>query len=319
MKLPETHNDDHKFPDFNVSQNDSDSLSINENKFSNSDANNLYNSYFFNRNLQTSTTENRNMFLPIQNNYEYDSNNNEADEIYFYPINQDNNGNEFNNIIIINEEDNNNINNNNDNNNINNNEILETQTVKIFHIKKIPHNKKGRKGKNSFRKTKSDRNREDDILNKIEVIAINDSKIIINIEINNYYKEKKNDYLLRKIKPLFQNANVKTKKEYLNKTIKDIFSSEISKRFKDSKKNINYNKKRIDKIIKENKSKKLIEIFNETFESFYEKYINNIYPVCQLKDEIEKYKNEDISYGQKFEDSAKNFIDIIKGKKSRIK
>ena len=305
MNFPGIFNDDHKFPDFYVSQNDSDSFSVIDNDINKSNNINYNNLYYIDRNLPTSITENRNGPFQLQNNYEGISNNfNEAYEINF----QDNDENELNNSFNTND----NI--NDINNNINNNNgILETQKQKkIFDIQKTKHNKKGRKSKNSFRKTKSDRNRQDDIIDKIKVIIINGIRIIINKEIEIFYKNKKARYLIRKIKTL--KARVQEEKKCLKTTIKEIFSNKISDRYSDSNKNENYNKKIIDKIIAENEAKQLILIFNETLESMYEKLINNVFPEFQLKKEIEKYKNEDMIYAENFEKTANRFVEIINKK-----
>ena len=193
----------------------------------------------------------------------------------------------------------------------------------IFYLKKINKNL-GRRKKNRVysSKTVNDKFRENNITPVIKRRLINSSLSYINKKISlNYNEEKEKDkYLLKKIKPNFVKAkNKKEERQYLSKKISEIFSDDLSSKYSRFKNEKDFNKKLISKIIKENKAKEVIEIFNSTLVEMYEKYISNeIADFCLNADLDEIKKKNEKKYVEEFEEKAKRLIKII-NKKERAK
>jgi len=193
----------------------------------------------------------------------------------------------------------------------------------IFYFKRINKNL-GRRKKNRVysSKTVNDKFRENNITPVIKRRLINSSLSYINKKITLYYNEekKKDKYLLKKIKPNFVKAkNKKEERQYLSKKISEIFSDDLSSKYSRFKNEKDFNKKLISKIIKENKAKEVIEIFNSTLVEMYEKYISNeIADFCLNADLDEIKKKNEKKYVEEFEEKAKRLIKII-NKKERAK
>ena len=193
----------------------------------------------------------------------------------------------------------------------------------IFYFKRINKNL-GRRKKNRVysSKTVNDKFRENNITPVIKRRLINSSLSYINKKISLYYNEekKKDKYLLKKIKPNFVKAkNKKEERQYLSKKISEIFSDDLSSKYSRFKNEKDFNKKLISKIIKENKAKEVIEIFNSTLVEMYEKYISNeIADFCLNADLDEIKKKNEKKYVEEFEEKAKRLIKII-NKKERAK
>lgn len=193
----------------------------------------------------------------------------------------------------------------------------------IFYFKRINKNL-GRRKKNRVysSKTVNDKFRENNITPVIKRRLINSSLSYINKKISlNYNEEKEKDkYLLKKIKPNFVKAkNKKEERQYLSKKISEIFSDDLSSKYSRFKNEKDFNKKLISKIIKENKAKEVIEIFNSTLVEMYEKYISNeIADFCLNADLDEIKKKNEKKYVEEFEEKAKRLIKII-NKKERAK
>lgn len=193
----------------------------------------------------------------------------------------------------------------------------------IFYLKKINKNL-GRRKKNRVysSKTVNDKFRENNITPVIKRRLINSSLSYINKKISLYYNEEKekDKYLLKKIKPNFVKAkNKKEERQYLSKKISEIFSDDLSSKYSRFKNEKDFNKKLISKIIKENKAKEVIEIFNSTLVEMYEKYISNeIADFCLNADLDEIKKKNEKKYVEEFEEKAKRLIKII-NKKERAK
>ena len=193
----------------------------------------------------------------------------------------------------------------------------------IFYFKSINKNL-GRRKKNRVysSKTVNDKFRENNITPVIKRRLINSSLSYINKKISLYYNEEKekDKYLLKKIKPNFVKAkNKKEERQYLSKKISEIFSDDLSSKYSRFKNEKDFNKKLINKIIKENKAKEVIEIFNSTLVEMYEKYISNeIADFCLNADLDEIKKKNEKKYVEEFEEKAKRLIKII-NKKEREK
>ena len=128
--------------------------------------------------------------------------------------------------------------------------------------------------------------------------------------------------LLAKIKPNFTKAwKKKDNQEYLSKTIKDIFSSNLSNKCKRYPKN--YNKVQIGIVIKNNEAKEVINILNTTMKDMYEIYIGEIkkIPEFHLDNDLVKIeKRNGNEYVKEYKRIAMNLIEIFnkggrKGKK----
>ena len=192
---------------------------------------------------------------------------------------------------------------------------------KIFKLRKISK-KMGRRKRNKFQLYSIIANhskfKEDNIVSKIKIYFTNSIMRYINKKYSEYtgVKSKK---LLGKIKPNF--TKVWTKKdnqEYLSKTIKDIFSEELST--KCTRYPCNYNIKQIKKVIQKSKPKEVINILNKTVKEMYEIYIGKNEKISELNLEndlvfIEKRNGKE--YMEEYKIIALNLIEIInkKGRK----
>ena len=195
---------------------------------------------------------------------------------------------------------------------------LNKKNEKIFKLKKITK-KLGRRKHNDSQLYSINANhskfKEDNIVSKIKIYFTNSIMRYINKKYSEYtgVKSKK---LLVKIKPNF--TKVWTKKdnqEYLAKTIKDIFSEELST--KCTRYPCNYNIKQIKKVIHKSKPKDVINILNKTVKEMYEIYIgkNEKIPELNLENDlvfIEKRNGKE--YMEEYKKIAFNLIEIINKK-----
>jgi len=197
---------------------------------------------------------------------------------------------------------------------ISNNLELIKKNEKIFDITKYKvHDKFG----------------QDNILRKIKRAFI---KSLIDY-INKIYGEYQRRNNHKNIKKLLKRISPKTVTEikkqnnlkWLNSTIKDILSKEISTKYKDNNGFYNYNEKQINKLFKDGKAKDVIDILEKTVRDLYNIFINKednnetLEGFETLEDNIqnirEKMKKEgkfDIeSYLYKYRTTAKNFEKIF--------
>ena len=145
--------------------------------------------------------------------------------------------------------------------------------------------------------------------------------------INKIYQEsftgKECQLLLRSIDPKIYNVYSNKKiYEFFNKTLGEVFSADVSKRNSNflSTHSKDYNKKRIESLIKENKEKNVIEKLNLTMKEMYEKYLNNELGEFNLENDLTKIeKKEGEDYKKAYEEKALNLIDIINKKGEKIK
>ena len=193
---------------------------------------------------------------------------------------------------------------------------------KIFNIKKEKNSKQGRKRKNQayinneYTHTKD---KTDNVLTKIKRNVNDNSQDLINIALSHSKNEKLKAIRLKKIDTSL--ITVSKKEENLNllkMPLKEILSYKVSKKF-----TINYdpdyNKKQINKILKEN-DKELNNILNKDFLQMIQLYANpitedNIFKYFRRIDEdIDKFKkdNVDDNYIKLYEDTANKFEDKIK-------
>ena len=140
--------------------------------------------------------------------------------------------------------------------------------------------------------------------------------------LNNLYKNNPDNNkrivkrFLRKIKTDFTKPLNNDKiLEYFPKTLRQLYSSKLSDKFKINK---DYNKNNIDKLYQENKAKDIIELMNKTLEDVYEKYINKKIPEFNLYNdlnEIKEKENEGNDYIDRYEKIALKLITTYKKRK----
>ena len=197
---------------------------------------------------------------------------------------------------------------------------------KIFEIKKTSKTKGRRKqGQTELYQTEATHNkfREDNIVNKIKIYFINSTMKLINKKYAEFLNDKSNKRLLQKIKPNFTKVyNKKLNREYLAKTISEIFSEELSGRCSTFQNKKNHNKEQIENLISKNKAKEVIKLLNKTLKQMYEIYIsdnNDIkIPEYHLEyDLIQIEAKNGKEYAQEYKAKAMNLIQIISVNKKR--
>ena len=197
---------------------------------------------------------------------------------------------------------------------------------KIFDIKKTSKTKGRRKqGQTELYQTEAIHNkfREDNIVNKIKIYFINSTMKLINKKYAEFLNDKSNKRLLQKIKPNFTKVyNKKLNREYLAKTISEIFSEELSGRCSTFQNKKNHNKEQIENLISKNKAKEVIKLLNKTLKQMYEIYIsdnNDIkIPEYHLEhDLIQIEAKNGKEYAQEYKAKAMNLVQIISVNKKR--
>ena len=193
-------------------------------------------------------------------------------------------------------------------------DVLNNKKEIIFNIFKERKKKFGRKKKKSGLLGKHNKYCIDNIIRKVKAKLIDSSFNYINKKFKN-----KKLCLLKIIGAQSKEINRNKNLLWLNKTLKDIFYEDISK--KANNPNKNYNRELIDKIYKENNEKEVIELLNITILEYLEFYtsINNITDMKQLNDDINELKSigESENYTNEYKRVSENFYTIIKNFKSR--
>ena len=187
--------------------------------------------------------------------------------------------------------------------------------------------KAGRKKKNSFEIGNHNKYTSDNIIRKCKTVIINVLGNFINKKIKDIYKKSfENSFRPKKLMKMNQsqiiNSSVKYNQSFLNKTLKEIFSQNLSLRC--SKFKIDHNKNLINELLNEKDKIKQI-FFNDLFNLTFLDCINhfrgskNIYCLEGLPNynEIAENLNGDEDYKESFKCYIDNFEIIIKNKKSR--
>ena len=151
---------------------------------------------------------------------------------------------------------------------------------------------------------------QDNILRKIKRAFI---KSLIDY-INKIYGEYQRRNNHKNIKKLLKRISPKTVTEikkqnnlkWLNSTIKDILSKEISTKYKDNNGFYNYNEKQINKLYKEGKAKNVIDILEKTVRDLYNIFINK------------EDNNETLQGFETLEDNIQNLREKMKKQKEKI-
>lgn len=191
----------------------------------------------------------------------------------------------------------------------------------IFSIKK--EKKCGRRKNNKINEKEAKHNKSsgDNLVQKIKKNFINSLTIYINEKYQKFLNQKNKvkkivTKLLQKSNPEFAKAcNKKENQNLLKLKVGEIFSKNVSqkcKRFSED-----HNKKQIELLYKKNEAKEVIEIMNKTVEEMYKKYIDNDIKEFSLQHdliEIEKKYDNDNEYKNKYQETAKCLIDILKRK-----
>jgi len=200
----------------------------------------------------------------------------------------------------------------------------------IFKIVKI--NKKiGRIKKNSTVKGIHNKLSQDNIIRKIKGRFHEKLRLYINEEYKKYLFKKtgKKKKLINWMKRISPKVSRRIKKEdnlkWFESKIFEIFSEKVSLKY--SVNNLDFNKKKINKLIVLNEAKNVINILNTNVEELYEKYINNVKidGFKTLKDDMEELEvhmestnQENVKeYLQKYEYIAKNLKSIFLQKIAR--
>ena len=196
--------------------------------------------------------------------------------------------------------------------------IIPLKKEKIFDIDKKPH--LGRKRKDKFYNIKSithTKEGKDNILIKIKRRVYNYSLVLINSLLNITDNPKlKGKRLVKNENSLISSYNKEKNMELLDLKLKDIFSKNISKKFKFLDKD--YNKDLISFILRGN-DKDLNLILKKTFREMIELYCNdnvedNIFKYFnRLKDDLKEFKikGETGEYIKIYEEKAKRFEENI--------
>ena len=187
---------------------------------------------------------------------------------------------------------------------------------KVFLIKKTSRNgrKRGRmtiKSRPSY-EPRHDRNSGDNIVLKIKRHIVERTRNYINKKYEEYLtnkKQKKNNQFLKKIIPNSYNVYNETEnKEFLKKTLYQLFSTDISDKYNE-RNSKDYNRKQISKLFEENKAKELIEIMKLTMKEIYELYISNKIEGFNLESDLIKIEEKSgKDYRKKFQKKAENLI-----------
>ena len=215
--------------------------------------------------------------------------------------------------------------------------IIKDKTNQLNNeLKKKQYKQRGRKKKDEFKKNKDEdknyhsKSDQDNVIHKIKVCFIESTMNFINkrYEVFAAKKGNKNAKFLLRIKSEFT-EKIKTEKNllFLNIKIKDLFSSDLSGKYTNFKKD--YNKTIIKELYQKNEANDVIDIMEKTVEELLQNYINGDYEeegfyiendLNNEREKMENNKEENVDdYTQYFLETAKNFRKIFKNKIPRRK
>ena len=186
-------------------------------------------------------------------------------------------------------------------------------------------NKTKNSGENSF----NNKFKDDNIRRKCKHLVLDSIFDFINNKIIELYNNNIGKGIFKKQlqnlnKKQKSESNIKFNQEFLNRTIKDIFSDDISKRIYNYPKD--FNKKLIENLLNENDFNKkdyFNNLFNLTFIQCLEHYIGinfhyELKGMRTFEDEINNF-TDDENYARYLEYYLRNYQCIINNKKSRKK
>ena len=213
------------------------------------------------------------------------------------------------------------------NNSINNNQNIKG---KLFKTKKIKKGKRsGRKKKTDKSKSINDKFTDSCLRTKCKHILLVKLIKFINNKINEIYNGKIGEgiYIKKLLKINYKqngNVNVKYNKDFLNKTIGDIFSENISTSYTNFK--LDHNKILIKQLMEEKdilKKNYFNKLFNLTFLECLKHFrkdecIPELIGLDEYENEIKKY-DDDLNYKQCLASHLKKYEELINKKRSRDK
>ena len=185
------------------------------------------------------------------------------------------------------------------------------RSIILFDIKKVKHRGRKRKNQKSTKKSGHTEFTKDNIMIKIERDVLDSSKDFLNILIKETDNKKIKGLTLNKIDTSILNGKKEENERILKMPLKELFSHDISKKFKYFPKD--YNKNIIDKILKQN-DKVLNEALDTPFEymiklySEEEKPENNIYNNFNTVTSNQKLLKEAPNYIKKYKNILQNFF-----------
>lgn len=268
----------------------------------------------------------------------------ENDENPYTYINEDNKNQKSDNIIVVEaelnvkEEENNNIKNNiniinddnigeNDDITFNNNLINVNKEKKLKTLSSTGARSRGRKKNNSNEYRKHNKYCEDNIIRKIKANIVSILMKYINSYIYIIYNGKIGKGIFRKeLLKLSQNQIIESKNnnEFLFKTLKEIFSQDISTKYNNYQRN--HNQWLIKRLLEENdldKKKNFECLFNLTFLDCLQHIrgtkISPILKGVELLDDLSEKFGDDIDYLDLYKYYMNNLEEIIMRKKKRTK
>ena len=170
--------------------------------------------------------------------------------------------------------------------------------------------------------------KEDNLIQKIKVVFVNSSMNFINKRHKNYKIKinQKYERLVYKIKSEFAQVIKKDENlKFLQTSIRDLFSSDLSEKY--SKQIKDFNRNQIAQLYRDNKEKEVIEILDKTVNCLLNDYAEGKYKdegfsldidLDEIKEKMEKNNEKNINnYIQEYKAKVKDFGNIFEKKISR--
>ena len=170
--------------------------------------------------------------------------------------------------------------------------------------------------------------KEDNLIQKIKVVFVNSSMNFINKRHKNYKIKinQKYERLVYKIKSEFAQVIKKDENlKFLQTSIRDLFSSDLSEKY--SKQIKDFNRNQIAQLYRDNKEKEVIEILDKTVNCLLNDYAEGKYKdegfsldidLNEIKEKMEKNNEKNINnYIQEYKAKVKDFVNIFEKKISR--
>lgn len=170
--------------------------------------------------------------------------------------------------------------------------------------------------------------KEDNLIQKIKVVFVNSSMNFINKRHKNYKIKinQKYERLVYKIKSEFVQVIKKDENlKFLQTSIRDLFSSDLSEKY--SKQIKDFNRNQIAQLYRDNKEKEVIEILDKTVNCLLNDYAEGKYKdegfsldidLNEIKEKMEKNNEKNINnYIQEYKAKVKDFGNIFEKKISR--
>ena len=170
--------------------------------------------------------------------------------------------------------------------------------------------------------------KEDNLIQKIKVVFVNSSMNFINKRHKNYKIKinQKYERLVYKIKSEFAQVIKKDENlKFLQTSIRDLFSSDLSEKY--SKQIKDFNRNQIAQLYRDNKEKEVIDILDKTVNCLLNDYAEGKYKdegfsldidLNEIKEKMEKNNEKNINnYIQEYKAKVKDFGNIFEKKISR--